>query len=75
MAPKGSSGYLATYRDEWREVFMISAEIYIFGIIMYVLLGSGEKQYWADGVKKKNMPNSDASSEYRTTKDGKLRGV
>ncbi len=52
-APKGSSGYLLGYRDEWREVFMVSAEIYIFGIIVYLLLGSGEKQYWADGVKPK----------------------
>ena len=50
-SPKGSSGYLLGYRDEWREVFMVSAEIYIFGIIVYLLLGSGEKQYWADGIK------------------------
>ena len=60
LAPKGSSGYLDAYRDEWREVFMISAEIYIFGIIIYLLLGSGEKQYWADGVKPKGLPDTDS---------------
>ena len=31
----------------------MSAEIYVFGIIMYLLLGSGKKQYWADGVGAK----------------------
>ena len=49
-APKGSEAYRVAYQDEWREVFMISAEIYVFGIIIYNLLASGEKQYWADGV-------------------------
>lgn len=29
---------------------MISAEIYVFGIIIYNLLASGKKQYWADGM-------------------------
>lgn len=46
---KGTAAYWSTYRDEWREVFYISAEIYVFGIIMYCLLGSGRKQRWADG--------------------------
>lgn len=48
---KGTSAYWNAYRDEWRSVFFISAEIYVFGIIMYNLLGSGKKQYWADGIQ------------------------
>ena len=52
-SPKSSEGYLDTFRSEWREVFFISAEIYVFGIIMYLLLGAGSKQPWADGVVKK----------------------
>ena len=48
---------MTTFRDEWREVFFISAEIYVFGIITYVLLGSGKKQYWADGIVKTELNN------------------
>jgi len=25
--------------------------VYVFGTIVYLLLGSGEKQWWADGVE------------------------
>jgi len=32
-------------------VFIIAAEIYVFGAIAYLILGSGEKQWWADGVE------------------------
>ena len=32
-------------------MFIIAAEIYIFGALAYLLLGSGKKQWWADGVK------------------------
>jgi len=32
-------------------VFIIAAEIYVFGAIAYLLLGSGKKQWWADGVE------------------------
>jgi ACS family sodium-dependent inorganic phosphate cotransporter-like MFS transporter 5 len=41
------------YQDEWREVFLIAAEIYLFGCAVYVILGDGEKQWWADGVTKR----------------------
>ena len=44
-----SERYLNGYREEWREVFIISAEIYIFGAIVYLILASGEKQPWANG--------------------------
>jgi uncharacterized membrane protein len=40
---------LNTYREEWREVFIISAEIYAFGLVMYLILASGKEQYWANG--------------------------
>ena len=48
-AAKGTDAYLNTYRDEWREVFIISAEIYAFGLVMYLILASGKEQYWANG--------------------------
>ena len=48
----GTQEYISTYTAEWREVFLISAEIYVFGAIVYFILGSGHKQWWADGVDK-----------------------
>ena len=39
------------YKNEWRNVFLISAEVYLFGAIIYLILGRGEKQWWADGVE------------------------
>ena len=30
-------------------VFTIAAEIYIFGAILYIILGKGERQPWAGG--------------------------
>ena len=53
-AAKGTDAYLETYRDEWREVFIISAEIYAFGLVMYLVLASGEEQYWANGWPPRN---------------------
>ena len=57
-APKGSAVYHHKFRDEWREVFFISAEIYIFGAIIYLILGSGNKQPWADGYASSKTPQS-----------------
>jgi len=57
-APKGSEAYLNGYRDEWREVFIIAAEIYIFGAIVYIILASGKKQSWADGPRESNKEQS-----------------
>ena len=53
-AAKGTDAYLETYRDEWREVFIISAEIYVFGLVMYLILASGKEQYWANGWPPRN---------------------
>ena len=46
--PKGSAAYIATYRSEWSEVFLLCVEIYMFGALIYLILGSGKKQRWAD---------------------------
>ena len=45
-----SQAYVDTFKEEWREVFLISAEIYIFGALVFLILASGQKQWWADGV-------------------------
>ena len=38
-------------KKKWRDVFTMSAEVYIFGMLDYLILGSGQKQWWADGVE------------------------
>ena len=37
------------YRQEWTLVFIIATEVYMFGALAYIILGSGKKQPWADG--------------------------
>ena len=63
-AVKGTDAYLNTYRDEWREVFIISAEIYAFGLIMYLILASGKEQYWANGWPPRNSNSSTYSDTF-----------
>jgi len=31
----------------WRNVFFISAAVYVFGTIFYTIFGSGQRQPWA----------------------------
>ena len=45
--PECSSQYISTLRSEWRQVFIIAAEIYITGAILYTILASGKTQAWA----------------------------
>jgi hypothetical protein len=35
-------------------VFYLSAEIYTFGAIIFLILGTGNKQWWADGPMVSN---------------------
>ena len=58
----GSPDYIATYTEEWREVFIISAEVYVFGAIVYLILASGEKQWWADGVQRRRRREKHATA-------------
>ena len=63
----GSQAYVDTFKEEWREVFLISAEIYIFGALVFLILASGQKQWWADGVKGNcTTRDSEARQELRT---------
>ena len=63
-APKGSIAYLDGYRDEWREVFIIAAEIYVFGALVFLILASGEKQPWADGPQENTKQQSTVIHPY-----------
>ena len=45
--PECSHGYINTLRDEWRQVFILAAEIYVAGALIYIILASGKVQPWA----------------------------
>jgi len=48
-------------------VFIIAAEIYIFGALVYIILGSGKKQPWADGPADSNR--KDQNVQYHQSPD------
>ena len=52
LKPPEGSDQRHIYQTEWREVFIIAAEVYIFGALVYLILAEGTKQWWADGVKR-----------------------
>jgi ACS family sodium-dependent inorganic phosphate cotransporter-like MFS transporter 5 len=62
------------YQDEWREVFLIAAEIYLFGCAVYVILGDGEKQWWADGVNRREEITDSSTSIYKSMSELSLTG-
>lgn len=41
-------------REEWRQVFIINASMYAFGLIWYAIFASGEKEPWADGISSQD---------------------
>ena len=41
----------------WRQVFFISAEIYVFGAAIYLLLGTGVEQPWAKARRSRPISN------------------
>ncbi len=43
---------MSVYQEEWREVFIISAEVYIFGALVYIILAKGERQWWTGGKER-----------------------
>lgn len=48
---------------QWRSVFFISAEIYVFGVIIYSLLASGVVQPWAIHNEYQQVPAGDGDED------------
>ena len=76
---KGSSAYYHTFYEEWLNVFIVSAEVYAFGCIIYLLLGSGTKQDWADGESNNaehHTNNGESNNtEYHNNKEIAMEGA
>ena len=45
--PRCSHGYISTMREEWMQVFIVTAEIYVAGTLIYIIWGAGNPQPWA----------------------------
>ena len=73
-AVKGTDAYLNTYRDEWREVFIISAEIYVFGLLAYLILGSGREQEWANGWPPRSNISTVSSTDSIAESSKSIKG-
>ena len=58
------------YREEWREVFILAAEIYIFGALIFLILGRGERQWWARESKEERTVLFDDKVKLLTNNDG-----
>jgi ACS family sodium-dependent inorganic phosphate cotransporter-like MFS transporter 5 len=43
----GAFTYKNQTRQAWRNVFFVSAGVYVFGTVFYCFFGSGQKQSWA----------------------------
>ena len=56
--------HLQPSRGQWRIVFFISSAVYLFGMIVYLIFGSGMEQDWSrDGLEKKRSVYSDEVRE------------
>ena len=53
---------VSVLRDQWRVVFIIAAEMYLAGAIVYSVLASGEVQPWAIEDGKNSSRRTKANS-------------
>jgi len=44
----GALTYEQSTRLQWRNVFFLMAAVYVVGMVVFVIFGSGERQSWAD---------------------------
>jgi ACS family sodium-dependent inorganic phosphate cotransporter-like MFS transporter 5 len=56
-------------REQWREVFILAAEIYVFGAILFTVLASGEVQSWAKTPKRTPLPTANGTVGINDKKD------
>jgi len=51
----------------WRNVFYISAGVYLFGTIFYAIFGSGQKQPWATPPQSDKVEEEEAGDKDKDT--------
>ncbi|KAI6648915.1 vesicular glutamate transporter 2 [Oopsacas minuta] len=61
--PARSPAYIEIYRKEWINVFWVTAEICLFGMICYALLADGKVQSWALDEPNESSEDSEKDIE------------
>ncbi|XP_041377303.1 sialin-like [Gigantopelta aegis] len=56
--------------EEWRSVFYIIAAVYVFGVSVFLMFGSGELQPWGAGIPED--ANTDADTPNVSTSDSTI---
>lgn len=51
-------------KDEWNEVFNISAVVFLIGALFFYFLGTGEVQHWAIGSKELENPTASNLNDF-----------
>lgn len=59
-------------RKAWRNVFFVSAAVYVFGTVFYCIFGSGRKQAWATPAPTADKDRGDRGDEKPATRGTKL---
>ena len=49
-------------------MFIISAEVYVFGLVMYLILASGKEQDWANGWPPRHTSDSSSVEKLSSVK-------
>jgi len=44
----------AKLAEQWKTIFWITGVVYLFGMTFFAIFARGEKQPWADGIRRKN---------------------
>ena len=56
-------------QEEWRRVFYGAAAVYLFGMLVFIGFGSGEKQSWSDGDTKASETHQPIEEKQRLLDD------
>ena len=56
-------------------MFIIAAEIYVFGAAVFVILGKGERQWWAGGSRGDGLRRKKKDEVVVVQEDGQIRTI
>ena len=56
-------------------MFIIAAEIYVFGAAVYIILGKGKRQWWAGGSRGDGGLHEKKDAVVVVQEDGQIRSI
>ena len=61
--------YFQGTQEEWQYIFYITAVVLIFGMVTFVIFGSGEVQDWAKDKARTGKEDQDSLLDHPNTQD------